>query len=505
MAAATSSSIDRQPVVSVDAITKQYGGVKALDGVGLELLPGEVHCLAGENGSGKSTLIKIMSGVEAPTSGRVRIGGQEYPRLTPRQAVHLGIDVIFQDLALFPTLTVAENIALPADLAAGRSLVSARTMRARAASVVERLNLHLRLDQRVEELSVADRQLTAICRSMARNARVVFMDEPTTALTQNEVGFLLKAVNELTRRDVAVVFVSHKLEEVRAISQRITILRNGRVVAAGDMADFDSARISTEMTGRELAVMSPTDTVRREQPPVLETQGLAVTGAFSDVNLAVRPGEIVGITGLLGSGQTDIAEALFGLRPADSGEIRVDGQTVRIGSVQDALDLGIGYVPGDRLSQGLFVEQSISDNILIGSVDARVDRAGLVDRAAVRRLDEESVRSLAIKTPSASAAVSSLSGGNQQRVVLARWLAREPRLLILNSPTVGVDVGSKAGILEILRSRAAAGMAVVIISDDPTDVVAVCHRVLFIKRGRIAGELIGDGVTVQNITRELAA
>lgn len=493
------------PVVEVVGITKQYGGVRALDDVSLVLYPGEVHCLAGENGSGKSTLIKIMSGVETPTSGIVRIRGVEHTRFTPREAVREGIDVIFQDLALFPTLTVAENIALPEQVANTSRIVRPREMRRRAREIVSRLNVSLDLDRRVEELSVADRQLTAICRSMAREAQVVFMDEPTTALTHREVGFLFQAVGALLKRGVAIVFVSHKLDEVRRISERITVLRNGQVVESGPMSDYDPARISRAMTGRDLAVMSPEDTMQEGAAPVLEVSGLGLAGAFADVSFDVRPGEILGITGLLGSGQTEIAEAVFGICPADRGTISMRGEPARIRSVRDALAIGIGYVPGDRLTQGLFVEQSISDNVVIGSVGAVTSRWGLLERGAVRHLDGEAIRSLSIKTPSASSPVSSLSGGNQQRVVLARWLARSPALLILNSPTVGVDVGSKAGILEVLRERAAAGMAIIIISDDPTDVVAVCHRVLFTKRGRIAAELRGKDISVESIARELAA
>ncbi len=494
-----------RPVLEVVDVAKHYGGVRALDGVSLAVRPGEVLCLAGENGSGKSTLIKLMSGVERPTSGVLRVDGEEHAHLDPRQAVRLGIDVIHQDLALFGTLTVAENIALPALLSAGRRTVGRRELRRVAAEVVGRLNLRLDLDARVEDLTVADRQLTAICRSMARSPRVVFMDEPTTALTQREVGFLFEAVGEMTRTGVAVVFVSHKLEEVRSICRRITVLRNGRVVAEGAMADFDAARISAAMTGRELDLVSPAPFTASAAVPALEVSGLGRAGVFRDVSFAIRPGEILGITGLLGSGQTEIAEAVFGLAPATEGGIRVDGTPVRVRSVQDALRVGVGYVPGDRLGQGLFRDQSISDNIAIGSVEALVGRGGLVDVARVRELDATSVRELTIKTPTAAAPVSSLSGGNQQRVVIARWLARHPRVLILNSPTVGVDVGSKAGILDVLRERAAAGMAVLIISDDPTDVVAACHRVLFVKRGRIAGEQHAPAITVESVTEELAA
>ncbi|KAE8765941.1 sugar ABC transporter ATP-binding protein [Georgenia thermotolerans] len=496
---------ERKPLLVADGISKQYGGVTALAGVTLRLHAGEVHCLAGENGSGKSTLIKIISGVEVPTTGTITVDGVARTSHTPRDAMAEGLDVIFQDLALFPNLTVAENIGITSVLAGRRGIVRHGSMRSQAKRIIAEIGVHLDVDAFVEDLTIADRQLTAICRSLAKRARVIFMDEPTTALTQREVATLLKVVENLRQSGVAVVFVSHKLDEVLAISQTITVLRNGAVVAEGDAADFTAASISRAMTGRDLGELAPTETVHASAAPALEVRGLSLAGAFDQIDFAVQPGEILGLTGLLGSGRTEIAEAIMGLDPADRGTVAVGGTERRVRSIDDALALGLGYVPGDRLSQGVFIERSIADNILVATITEQTSGLGFLDGRRMDRHVQDSIAGLAIKTASPHAPVSSLSGGNQQRVVLARWLARNPKVLILNSPTVGVDVGSKEGILELLQARAAEGMAVLVISDDATELAAVCHRIIVVHRGRLAHELAGDEITVPNIVRELAA
>jgi simple sugar transport system ATP-binding protein len=494
-----------EPLLVASGISKRFGGVAALDDVTLVVRPGEVHCLAGENGSGKSTLIKVISGVETPDAGTITIGGRSLSKLTPRQAIALGVEVIFQDFSLFPNLTVAENIAMATYVAGGQRTVRPRALRRVAREVVSRIGVGLDLDARVEELSVADRQLTAICRALARDARVIFMDEPTTALTWREVQALFRVVASLRESGVALVFVSHKLEEVLHVSDRITVLRNGVVTVTGDVAEFDRAAIVQAMTGKALTEMTPAESVRGEQAPLLEVEHLGLRGVFEDVTFAVRPGEVLGVTGLLGSGRTEIAEALFGVTPADHGTVRVDGRQVRLRSVRDAVAAGIGYVPGDRLTQGVFLDQSISVNITAGSLDRLVGKLNLLRRAEGRRMVDEAAAELRIRMSSTEAPVRSLSGGNQQRVVLAKWLVRSPHILILNSPTVGVDVGSKQEILEMLRAKSREGMAIVVMSDDVPELVAVCHRVLVVRRGRITDELVGDRLTEAAILRELAA
>lgn len=493
------------PLLTARGITKRFGGVTALHDVGFDVRPGEVHTLVGENGSGKSTLIKIIAGVHAPDAGTITVGDETFERLTPRGAIALGIEVIFQDFSLFPNLTVAENIAISTQIAERRKLVRPAGFRQIAAEVVARIGASLDLDARVAELSVADRQLTAICRALQQQARIIFMDEPTTALTRREVQALFRVVQVLKERGVALVFVSHKLDEVMLVSERITVLRNGVVAAAGTVEEFDRTSLVRAMTGKPLTDTPPSDSVRADEQPVLAVEGLTLRGAFEDVSFSVRPGEVVGVTGLLGSGRTEIAESLFGIRRADSGRIVIDGKPVRIRRVRDAVRAGIGYVPADRLTQGVFLDQSISLNIVAGSLDRLVGRLNLLHRREAGRVVERASREFRIVMSSSAAPVRSLSGGNQQRVVLSKWLTRNPRILILNGPTVGVDVMSKHEILDMLRAKADEGVAILVISDDVPELVAVCHRVLVVRRGRIADLLEGDRLQEDVIVKELVA
>jgi simple sugar transport system ATP-binding protein len=491
-------------VLRAEGISKRFGGVIALEDVAFDVRPGEVHTLAGENGSGKSTLIKIIAGVETPDSGTITVGGDAHPHLTPRQAIALGIQVIFQDFSLFPNLSVAENIAVSTYIGQRRRTVRPRDLRRIAGEVVSRIGVRLDLDAPVEELSVADRQLTAICRALAQEARIIFMDEPTTALTRREVQALFRVVEQLKQRGVALVFVSHKLEEVLQISERITVIRNGHVVMSGDVSEFDRAALTVAMTGHALTDTPPPESVREDATPLLEVQGLSSTGRFEDVSFAVRPGEILGVTGLLGSGRTEIAESLFGIVPADAGTIAVEGKTVRIRSVADAIGAGIGYVPGDRLTQGVFIDQSIARNVVAGSLDRLTGPADVLRSGRAEEVVRRGATEMRIKMSSPEAPVRTLSGGNQQRVVLAKWLVREPHVLILNSPTVGVDVGSKHEILDLLRAKAREGIGIVVISDDVPELVAVCHRVLVVREGRVTDELAGERLTEDEIVKELA-
>ncbi|TML88591.1 MAG: sugar ABC transporter ATP-binding protein [Actinobacteria bacterium] len=494
-----------EPLLIAKGISKRFGGVAALQDVSFDVRPGEVHTLAGENGSGKSTLIKIITGVHAPDAGTIVFEDQTFESLTPRQAIALGIEVIFQDFSLFPNLSAAENIAISTHVAERRKVVRDVDSRRIAEEVVSRIGIRLDLDAAVEELSVADRQLTAICRALAQEARIIFMDEPTTALTRREVQALFRVVASLKERGVAFVFVSHKLDEVMQISERITVLRNGVVVANGDVKEFDRTALVRAMTGKPLTDTPPSDSVRADAAPILEVEGLTLAGHFADVSFAVRPGEVLGVTGLLGSGRTEIAESLFGITPADSGSVKIEGRPVRIRRVRDAVRAGIGYVPADRLTQGVFLDQSIARNIIAGSIDRLVGKLNLLRRSAASAIVSRGAKELRILMPSPEAPVRSLSGGNQQRVVLAKWLTRNPRILILNSPTVGVDVGSKHEILDMLRDKAGEGVAILVISDDVPELVAVCHRVLVVREGRVVDVLEGDRLDEDEIVKELVA
>ncbi|MFD1201412.1 sugar ABC transporter ATP-binding protein [Leucobacter albus] len=474
-------------VIAVRGVSKAFAGVQALDNVSLEIAPGEIHCLAGENGSGKSTLIKVISGVHAPDAGTVELGGEQLAKLSPRAAIAGGVQVIYQDFSLFPNLSVLENLALPAEVSAGRTFVNWRRMRSVAAAALAKIDVDIDLDARVGSLSVAQKQLVAISRALMSDAKLIIMDEPTTALTKREVSALFEIILGLKARGIATLFVSHKLEEVFEISEKFTIIRNGKHVITCLPEELDHKKFSYFMTGREFDESRFTPEISAAGP-VLEVSALTSAGAFEGVDLALRPGEILGITGLLGSGRTELALALFGAYGIDSGEIKIDGAPVTFDGVRSAIAHGIGYVPEDRLTEGLALERSIGSNIVIAEIDAFV-KAGALDHKRVAAEAQRWIDELRIATPNAENAVSTLSGGNQQRVVLAKWLATQPRVLILNGPTVGVDIGSKHDIHRVLRELAATGLAVIIISDDIPEVLQNCNRVLVMNAGRIMREL----------------
>jgi len=494
-----------EPVLEVRDVVKTYGGVHALNSVSLALVPGEVHCLVGENGSGKSTLIKVISGVEKPDSGTIAIEGRLHAHLTPNEAIRSGIQVIYQDFSLFPNLTAAENIAMLSELAERRALSSRKRIHAAAERVVTELGLRLDLDADVETLSVADRQLIAICRALVSDAKVLIMDEPTTALTHTEVQRLFVIVRRLQRRGVAIMFVSHKLDEVLQISHRVTVIRNGRLVESGEASGYTRRAIAKAMTGRDVSEERLVSDLAADAPVLLSVDNLSRAGGFSDVSFSLRTGEILGITGLLGSGRSEIAEAIFGIHPADTGSITVRGKQRKIRSIRDAVHAGIGYVPEDRLTQGLFLDVSIAENMVASSLDSYRTRSGLLDRRRVRRSIADLFARLRIQAPNVAAVVRSLSGGNAQRVVLAKWLDRKPSILVLNGPTVGVDIGSKEEIITILREQAAAGMGIIVISDDIPELVTSCHRILIVHDGRIVAELAGDEIDADEIQRRMAA
>jgi simple sugar transport system ATP-binding protein len=487
------------PVLAVRGISKAFAGVHALSDVSLEIAPGEIHCLAGENGSGKSTLIKVISGVHAPDSGTVEMNGEEQSRLTPVVAIENGVQVIYQDFSVFPNLTVLENLALPSEISEGRKVINWRRMRAKAEAAIAKINVDIDLDAKVGSLSVAQKQLVAISRALMTEAKLIIMDEPTTALTKREVDALFRIILDLKARGIATLFVSHKLDEVFEISEKFTIIRNGRTVITCLPEELDRRSFSQYMTGRDFEE-STFSGPQADAPVALEVDALSIDGAFADVSLTLRSGEILGITGLLGSGRTELALALFGALGVDSGEIRLDGRAQRFRNVRDAIRAGIGYVPEDRLTEGLALERSIGANITISEIDRFVSRLGLLDRRALRAEQRAWGDELRIATPDPDNAASTLSGGNQQRIVLAKWLATKPRVLILNGPTVGVDIGSKHDIHEILRRLAGEGLAVIIISDDIPEVLENCNRVLVMNGGRISGRFETADVAESDIT-----
>ncbi|KGA17705.1 lipase [freshwater metagenome] len=472
----------------VENIVKSFGGAKALAGVSLSVKSGEVHCIAGENGSGKSTLIKIMSGVHAPDSGLIRLGDKTFNALSPREAVREGVQVIFQDFSLLPNLTVAENIALPTFISKNSRFSSKKESKEIAQTALELIGVDIDINTPVAEISIASKQLIAIARATNLGVKMLFMDEPTTALTRKEIKRLFEVVEQIKARGVATVFVSHKIDEIQEICNTISILRNGELVADGLMKDYKREAISEAMTGLNISESRIAPPLKPSSTKVIEVKKLSTKPTFSDVSFSIAPGEILGITGLLGSGRTELAEAIFGQYPVDSGEIIVEGKSVRLNSSSAAIKAGIGYVPPDRLTQGLFLDQSIVRNLVAVGIDRHRGRGGILAKSRLYEEGERWIKDLRIKTKDSQNPVTSLSGGNQQRVVLAKWLAMNPHLMILNGPTVGVDIGSKREILEIIRDRAQEGMAFLVVSDDIPELIQICHRVLVIKNGHVSKE-----------------
>ena len=477
-----------QALLKATDIQKSFAGVQALKNVSLEIMPGEIHCLAGENGCGKSTLIKIISGVYQRDGGTLEFDGKTMDKFTPIDAITNGIQVIYQDFSVFPNLTVMENLAFNTELAAKRRIVSKKRMRQIAEEAVAKINFQVDLDALVGTLSVAEKQMVAISRALMFNAKLIIMDEPTTALTKKEVQALFDIILKLKEQGIAILFVSHKLDEVFEISERFTIFRSGELVVTGSTKDLDDKKFTFYMTGREFNDKTFVAENLTEQP-ILETRNLTLDGHFQDISLKLYGGEILGITGLLDSGRTELALSLFGIRPANGGTILRNGQEVSIKTPQDAMKQKIGLVPEDRLSEGLFLPQSIADNIIIAEIEQLKTPMGIFDRKKRQEEVDHWVKEMALATPDANNASSTLSGGNQQRIVLAKWLACHPEVLILSGPTVGVDIGSKHDIHAILQQLARkTGMGIIIISDDLPEVLENCSRVLILKDGRIVHE-----------------
>ena len=480
---------ESRPLLSLSNISMTFGGVRALKNVSFEVLPGEVHCLAGENGCGKSTLIKVITGVYKPAEGAViEYDGQTYTHMSPVTAQASGIQVIWQDLALFPEMTVAENIAFQTVIGRWPRLVDYGEMRRIAVESLNKLGVTMDVDRALHQFPIAQRQIVAIARALVGEAKLVFMDEPTASLTQSETDYLLDIVRNLSASGVAVVFVSHRLAEVLEISNRVTVLRDGNLVGVYPTEGLTQSHITELMTGKTFDHHVQTRDVR-DSPVMLEVRGLSRPGEFDDISFTVRRGETLGITGLLGAGRTELALTLFGMRSPKSGSIMLDGQQIRFGSNRDAIKAGIAYLSEDRLSIGLIQPQAIDDNMVIASLD-KILSGGLISAERKRNLVGGWVRDLGVKIGDQEDAISTLSGGNQQRIAIAKWLATDPKLLILDSPTVGVDVGARAGIFDIVSKLADRGLSIILISDEVPEVYYNADRVLHMAQGRIVGEYI---------------
>jgi len=479
-------------------ITKTFSGVRALRGVSFDLSAGDVHALVGENGAGKSTFIKIVCGAETADSGTLAVGGRSIDRMDPVTARTLGIAVIYQHPVLFPALTVAENIALPLEGARRLRRIDWAARRRTASDLLEQIGAAIDPDRVVDTLSMPERQLVEIAKAIGAEARILIMDEPAASLTEREVTSLLDTVRRLRARGAGVVYISHKLEEIFAVADRITVLRDGESVATRPADAIARDELVRLMIGREPAPARPRRSAAFDDV-ALELRAVSNRPrGVRSVSCAVRRGEIFGVSGLVGSGRTELAETVFGLTPPDGGEILVNQRVVTIASPEDAIRLGVGYVPEDRQRHGVIGEMSVAVNTTLSQLDATSTR-GLVDGAAQRRIAETCVEQLRIKTPSVDVAVEALSGGNQQKVALARWLSIQPHVLILDEPTQGVDIGAKEEIHDIISRLAEKGLAIVMISSDLPELLAMADRIAVMRAGAIVGILARDDATPENV------
>lgn len=487
------------PFLRVEGIHKRFGGVHALRGVDLTIERGQIYHLLGENGCGKSTIIKIISGAQPPDAGVIRLEGQATGALTPISALAAGIETVYQDLSLLPNLTVAENVALTEQLVRAGGRLARHLDRAllhkTARGAVGAVGLPATddfLDTVVAELPLAVRQLVAIARAIATSAKLVIMDEPTTSLTRREVDNLIRVVGELRRDHVAVLFVTHKLDECYRIGGHAIVFRDGACVAQGPIENYTKTQLGELMTGKVIAG-ARYRSGHAGEPGLLRVQGLAHGPHFHDVNLALARGEVLGITGLADSGRNELALTLAGVLSATAGTIEMEGLPVRIQQPPDAIAAGIGYVPEDRLAEGLFLDKPILANMTALVLDKLRGRLRILDAGRSRSLAQSLVDELRIATPNVDLPVQSLSGGNQQRVLIGRWLTIAPRLLLLHGPTVGVDVGSKDTIYRAMQALADKGMGLLVISDDLPELLQNCDRILVMRHGRIAAEFAADG------------
>lgn len=486
--------------LQVKGLSKSFPGVQALAGVQFEVAAGQVHALMGENGAGKSTLMRVVSGLEEPDSGQIVLQGRVVRFRSPHDALKHGIAMIHQELLPFPELSVAENIFMGQE-PASRFLgwLDKRTMRCQAARLLARLGVALSPARRMKDLSVAEMQMVEIAKALAHRAQVIIMDEPTSALSAREVAALFNIIRDLKSRGTAIVYISHKLEEVFQLADAVTVLRDGRFIGTHPIGELNQATLVSLMVGRELPAVTKQGPATRGEP-VLAVRGFTKVGQFHDINLEVRRGEILGLAGLMGAGRTELASAIFGLSRPDHGTLHLHGRAVRVHSPAAAIRQGIGLVSEDRKESGLVLKLAVKHNLTLASL-RRYCRGGFVCRGVEAAVADEAIRSFAIMTPHRDQPVALLSGGNQQKVVLAKALLANPEVLILDEPTRGIDIGAKAEVHSIIARLAAEGKAVLLVSSELPEILALSHRILVLRAGSISAELDPRRTTQEEILK----
>lgn len=471
----------------MDQITKSFPGVKALNGAGIKVRKGSVHALMGENGAGKSTLMKILAGMQPPDSGKITLKGKDITLANPLDSIRNGISMIHQELTVVKQMTIAENIYLGREPTHGSFWVNEGSQNEMTAKLLKSLEIPLKPKTRMADLSIAQMQLVEIAKAISFNSEIIIMDEPTSAITEREVGILYKIIRSLTAKGVAIIYISHKLNEIFDIANEVTVMRDGEFVGHKMIEDLTRNDIVSMMVGRELTQMFPKVNVEIGEV-VFEVRNLSCAGKFKDVSFKLKRGEILGLSGLMGAGRSEVMECIFGLVPLDAGEIYVKGQKVHIRSPRDAKKQGIAFITEDRKATGLFLVHSIKDNMIAASLDTF--KSGLfMNEKRIRRESEKYKTMLRVKTPSIEQKVKNLSGGNQQKVLLAKWLLTDADVIILDEPTRGIDVGAKSEIYTLMGEMVTAGKSVIMISSELPECMGMSDRIVVMHEGRVTGEV----------------
>lgn len=492
-----------QPILSLNSISKSFPGVQALDSVNLEVYPGEIHALVGENGAGKSTLMRIISGASSKDSGSMQWRGYEVDIKTPIEAQNLGIAMIHQELALIPYIDIGKNIFLgrePQGKIPG--LIDWSNLYQASSDILDSLGLNISPRTIIKDLSIAQQQMIEVAKSLSMDASLLVMDEPTSALTDREVETLFEQMSRLRSEGVSIIFISHRLEEVYRVADKVTVLRDGRWIGTHPADSLSENEIVKMMVGREL-VASKTHESHSTDVSVLRLNDVHTSGIVRGVSLDLKEGEILGIAGLVGAGRTELLEAIFGVRHITQGQILLEGEQIELDSPSKAIHSGVGFVPEDRKAQGLFLNMGVRQNIVLAALDT-LTRLGIVLRTRANALTSSLIKQLDIRPPNQQQRVRNLSGGNQQKVVIARWLALEPRVLLLDEPTRGIDVGAKSEVHALLDQMAKTGVAILMVSSELPEILSVCDRILVMREGRLMLETEPDSTTQDEIMRVAA-
>ncbi|MGO4108345.1 sugar ABC transporter ATP-binding protein [Paenibacillus sp. YAF4_2] len=489
-------------LIQMEDIDKQFPGVQALKDCRFELRRGEVHALVGENGAGKSTLMKVLTGVYQKDTGRILYDGSEVEVPNAKAAQKLGISIIHQELNLAPDLTVAQNIFIGREPRRGlRLFLDERELKRKVERLFERLNMDLDPNESVANLTVAKQQMVEIAKALSYDAKVLIMDEPTAALSDSEIDDLFIIINQLRSSGVGIVYISHRMDELKRITDRITVMRDGRYIDTVPTAAVTNEQIIAMMVGREIYDSTKQNRIEGTSETVLEVKGLSRKGALRDINFKLRKGEIIGFAGLIGAGRTEVARAIFGADPIDAGEITVRGRKVVLRQPYDAVQAGIGYLSEDRKRYGCIVEMDVKTNVAVASLRKYANPIGWVNRARIAKAADQIVDMLKVKTPHIDQEVKFLSGGNQQKVVIGKWLTRDCDILIFDEPTRGIDVGAKSEIYKLLNDLAAKGKSIIMISSELPEILRMSHRIIVMCEGRITGELDREEATQEKIMR----